>query len=354
MNENSTKIIVVVGMHRSGTSVITRGLQVLGVELGDRLMAPAERNNPKGFWEDMDINALNIEMLNSLNSDWHFLTPIQPTDVEVLCTNGYLQRAAELLREKIAGRSVFGFKNPRVAKLLPFWKKVFAYDHMNVDYVLVIRHPLSVCDSLAKRDGFDAEKSYLLWLEHVIGSLVGTEGENRVLVDYDIFMQAPERELSRIAKKLKLSLDAVELQYFRQEFLDHQLQHTVYQFDDLMRDNRAFPLVQEIYSALLDSVTSNVALESSLPKDKIKEWEKEFSRTRSALVFVDKLGLRIAAISSERNSLLQERAQMKQSLARKEQAIQKLNTELSAVYHSRLWRWAKPFRKLFHLFQQDK
>jgi hypothetical protein len=77
-----------------------------------------------------------------------------------------------------------------VAKLLPFWKKVFMHGNLNVDYVLVIRHPLSVGNSLAKRDGLAAEKSYLLWLEHVIGSLAGTEGENRVLVDYDIFMHA--------------------------------------------------------------------------------------------------------------------------------------------------------------------
>jgi hypothetical protein len=211
-------------------------------------------------------------MLYSLKIDWHSLTPIQPSDVDTLCKNGYLQRAVELLQGKIAGIRIFGFKDPRVAKLLPFWKEVFTHGRLNVDYVLVIRHPLSVCNSLAKRDGFDFEKSYLLWLEHVIGSLVGTEGKNRVLVDYDTFMQTPETELTRIANELQLSLNSVELQHFLLEFLDPELQHTVYQLDDLMHDSTSPPLVREVYSSLLGFIAGNV-----LPEDRAmekSEWDR--------------------------------------------------------------------------------
>lgn len=49
MLDSSRRVIVVLGMHRSGTSVFARGLPVLGVELGDRLMAP-DPYNPRGFW----------------------------------------------------------------------------------------------------------------------------------------------------------------------------------------------------------------------------------------------------------------------------------------------------------------
>ena len=59
------RLIVVLGMHRSGTSAMTRGLQVMGVDLGDRMMPPVAGNNAKGFWEDIDLNALNIEMLQA-------------------------------------------------------------------------------------------------------------------------------------------------------------------------------------------------------------------------------------------------------------------------------------------------
>lgn len=56
------RIVVVLGMHRSGTSVITRGLQVLGVDLGEKLIGGIAGNNEKGFWEDAEINDFNIPL----------------------------------------------------------------------------------------------------------------------------------------------------------------------------------------------------------------------------------------------------------------------------------------------------
>ena len=244
---------------------------------------------------------------------------------------------------------------------MPFWKAVFAHGQMDVDYVLVIRHPLSVCDSLAKRDGFDVEKSHLLWLEHVVGSLAGTEGEDRVLIDYDFFMQTPEGELARIAKEFQLSINIAELQNFQFEFLDHQLQHTIYQLNELMLDGGSPPLVQEVYSALLGPATGTIGLENSPVKDKIAQWDKEFSRMRSALIMADKLGTKLAAttaernaLNAERNMLLHEKAQMTQAFMAKEQAVQKLRVEIQAVHQSRLWRWTQPLRRLFSLFQPPK
>jgi len=71
--DQKKRIVVIIGMHRSGTSVIARGLKVLGVTLGDNLMPPGE-DNPKGYWEDLDINELNVELLNffkmSLKQIW--------------------------------------------------------------------------------------------------------------------------------------------------------------------------------------------------------------------------------------------------------------------------------------------
>lgn len=361
MKKLDRKLIVVLGMHRSGTSVIARGLQVMGVELGDNLMPPFEGNNSKGFWEDVDINALNIDMLHFLKIDWHFLTPIQSADVETLCKNGYLPRAIEMLQEKTASVKLFGFKDPRIAKLLPFWKEVFTQGRMNVDYVLVIRHPLSVCDSLAKRDGFDSEKSYLLWLEHVIGSLVGTERENRVLVDYDSFMQAPERELTRIADRLQLSVNPAEFQRFQLEFLDPELQHTVYRLDELKRDSTSPPLVQEIYSSLLGFTAGNVPPEDSALRDKTAHWSREFSRLKSTLAFVDKLEQKVSALTAERNALKAERkalvekkAQFTRAFMAKEQTVQKLRAELLAIYRSRSWRLAKSLTEFFARFRRPR
>jgi len=325
MKKSGNKLIVVLGMHRSGTSVVTCGLQVMGVELGNRLMPPFEGNNEKGFWEDIDLNSLNIEMLNFLNSDWHFLTPIQPADVSALHRNGYLLRAVEMLKEKTLGIQIFGFKDPRVVKLLLFWKEAFVQSRLNVSYVLIVRHPLSVCNSLAKRDGFDFEKSHQLWLEHVVSSLIGTAGENRILVDYDRLMQSPDTELIRIAKRLQLHIDPRELERFKTEFFDKELRHTIYQLKDLMSDESIPPLVREVYSEVLKAAIDGELLDGEILKNKIAQWNNEFSRQRSALVLIDKLTSKIMSI----NQALAERdGQIASLYYEKEQTVREFSSQV--------------------------
>lgn len=283
------KLIVVLGMHRSGTSAITRGLQIMGVELGDKLMLAVDGNNDKGFWEDLDLNALNIEMLDAIGSDWHYLAPVEPRDVLTLLEKGFLHRADVLLRQKMDNIPVFGFKDPRVAKLLPFWREVFDHCDYDVSYVLVLRHPLSVAKSLAERDGFDVEKSYLLWLGHVIACFSILTSDKRVLVDYDRMMQSPDRELNRIAQSLDLEIQAEELQSYKTVFLDEGLRHTVYDANCLLLEEDCPPIVIEIYSALLDIASDKVKFEDVQLQDQVARWTKEFERYKSPLVLVDKL-----------------------------------------------------------------
>ena len=285
----NNKLIVVLGVHRSGTSVITRSLQVMGVELGNRMMPPTEDNNIKGFWEDVDLNALNIEMLSAVDTDWHHLASIEQIDVEMLRKNGYILRATELLRSKVAGTQVFGFKDPRIAKLLLFWKEVFSHCQFDANYILAVRHPLSVARSLAKRDGFDVEKGYLLWLGHVVTTLKGSAGDKWLLVDYDLLMQSPDHELGRIAKRLDLTIDPAELQRYKAEFLDQGLRHTVYELNDLMLDDTCPPLVREMYAALLDVASDKTQIDDPALQKKIEHWVTEVERLNTVLAFLDRL-----------------------------------------------------------------
>lgn len=60
------RIVVVLGMHRSGTSVIARGLQVLGVDLGEKLIGGIAGNNEKDLWQDAEINDFKIYIVESV------------------------------------------------------------------------------------------------------------------------------------------------------------------------------------------------------------------------------------------------------------------------------------------------
>ena len=68
------RLIVVLGMHRSGTSLITRSLAAIGANFGNNLIPP-QPDNDKGFWEDSDIIAFNDELLNSCGMTWYSTEP---------------------------------------------------------------------------------------------------------------------------------------------------------------------------------------------------------------------------------------------------------------------------------------
>ena len=284
------KLIVVLGMHRSGTSVITRGLQTMGVDLGHALL-PVQDDNPKGFWEDVDINALNMEMLDFLNKDWYHLSPIEGDDVDRLFNRGYHLRASELLRRKMSNSQIFGFKDPRLAQLSLFWQEVFSLNQLDVSYVISIRHPLSVGESLAKRDNFEFERSYLLWAGYVIASFVNTMDKKCVVVDYDLLMHSPEEELIRVADKLDLQINADGLEKFKNDFLDNKLQHSTYQLRDL--DDTVPVFVSDLYKQILNVATDKLTIDDENFRNSIRKWHDELSRQKTALVLSDKLQIKL-------------------------------------------------------------
>ncbi|MGZ3158719.1 MAG: rhamnan synthesis F family protein, partial [Burkholderiaceae bacterium] len=371
MEMKSNRLIVVLGMHRSGTSAITRGLKVLGVNLGDTLYGPMKDVNEKGFWEDVHLNSLNVEILDFLGSNWDHFSTVTKGDLAILRNEGYFLRAVELLREKISS-PVFGIKDPRLAKLLPFWKEVFDYCQFDVSYVLAVRHPLSVVKSLSKRDGFDSRKSYLLWLGHVISSLTGSAGNKRVIVDYDFLMLSPEHELMRIAERLNLVVDGAELEKYIVDFLDRDLQHTIYHLQDLPLDPTCPPLVHEVYASLLEVASDHVQIDDPALNQKIENWATEFERNSVALAFADSLGVqktateqavieceeqiaRLNEVLSERdgqivsfNQMLSERerqiASLNQAVTERESQIACLGRSINDIHESTSWRVTAPLR----------
>jgi O-antigen biosynthesis protein len=294
------RLIVVLGMHRSGTSVITRGLEVFeGVSLGNTFLSP-HVDNPRGYWEDRDIVQLNIEILQFLGIEWHHLTPIAAEDREKLRQQGYFSRAVELLSVKTASIAIFAFKDPRVPQLLVFWQEVFDHCGFAVSYVIALRNPLSVADSLLKRDGLDAEKSYLLWLGHMIVSLSVTTGKERTIINYDSLMESPDRELARGAKAFNLHVNQQKLLEYSKEFLKESLRHTVFSSMDMLADERCPPLVQDIYSFLADRADDWHGPGDVEVDNAVFLWTNEFQRYKSLLTYIDRICLQKASAIREK------------------------------------------------------
>ena len=125
MNPNSPDLIVVLGMHRSGTSIITGMLEKLGGSVGETPM-PAAPENPDGFWENEEVVLLNEAYLDKLRSCWadpHLL----PKDVwQDEITTKFRKKADKLLKREYAGHEMALVKDPRMCRVMPLWEPIFA------------------------------------------------------------------------------------------------------------------------------------------------------------------------------------------------------------------------------------
>ena len=244
---------MVLGMHRSGTSAITRGLQVLGANLGNALLPPAF-DNPKGFWEDQDILRINEALLVEFQSAYDRVGLLEIDMIHPFPAIAELEKDAQsALAQKFACVDVFAIKDPRLARLLPFWQRVFSEAGLAVAYVIALRNPLSVADSLALRNRFDPVKSSQLWHEHILTAIHYTQGQQRIVVDYDQMLADPETAFRRIAKQLHIGVtQSEELKEYQESFLDSSLRHTYYTRKDILEAPYLPQGVRDIYPILAD------------------------------------------------------------------------------------------------------
>ena len=249
----SSRVIVVLGMHRGGTSAATRALECLGVQLGDQLLAPSPTENPLGFYEDAPLLALSDRVLDLLGLSWDSSRLVDAAEWRRPELAALELEAAESIRSRFEGRPIWGFKNPRTARLLPFWQRVFARVGREDAYVVVVRNPLSVARSLYARNRFAPTKSHLLWLLHMTEAVVHTRGRARVCVDYDRLLADPTRELERIASGIGLSdpaADPERLTDFTTGFLTTDYRNSQFEASDLELDADLSQLGRQAYSLL--------------------------------------------------------------------------------------------------------
>jgi lipopolysaccharide biosynthesis protein len=295
------KLIVVLGMHRSGTSLLARGLLTMGVDLGDSLIGAIEGNNSKGFWEDKDLNDFDEEMLRYLSRSWNSVAPIDDTGVELLKANGFLIRAVELLSGKIQSKKSFGIKDPRVAVLLGFWQSAFELVDCDVYYIIALRNPLSVVRSLQRRDDLPEAISYWLWLAHTISAVQLSHNKNNILIDYDRLLAEPKAELERVSTFLGLPLIAEQLDEFMGDFIDEGLRHTNYRVEHLLNDPACPPIAVDAYRSLLAKAAPSRGIGNDAElQSLLVAWQQATSNCRSILNLTDVFRERVVTLS-ERN-----------------------------------------------------
>nr|WP_324257476.1 glycosyltransferase [Cellvibrio fontiphilus] len=241
------KLVVVLGMHRSGTSAVMKALSCVGYALGDKLM-PARADNPKGFFEDSDIVELNNQMLAHIGQQWFSLSQVSSENVSALESAGFVDKALELLQQKLQQHAQLAIKDPRITKLILLWQRVFARLDCPVSFVFSLRNPLSVAQSLYQRNQMPLKKGCWLWLSHNMAAAEVLREQSISIIDYDFLMDDPVSCVSGLATELNAPLDSEMLAAFAADFIDPELRHASYD-ERSLADHAKCPMpVAEAYT----------------------------------------------------------------------------------------------------------
>lgn len=190
MNDGSSpRPLVVLGMHRSGTSTVTRLLALAGAPLprGAGRGRRVNPNNPEGFWEVPALSRCNEQVLRALGGDWSSPPPLPvgwPADPRL---ERVRPRADRLAQRHLRERGVV-WKDPRLCLVLPFWAQ---YVPRDAPVVLVLRNPLEVAASINARNGIDLGVGLALWEHYTRSAVALADGRPVFVVRYEQVLEDP-------------------------------------------------------------------------------------------------------------------------------------------------------------------
>ncbi|MEO1029408.1 MAG: sulfotransferase family 2 domain-containing protein [Pseudomonadota bacterium] len=170
-------IVFVNGMHRSGTSALSGTLNLLGAEIGNDVMGPAE-DNPKGFFEPQSVVRLNNRILGSIGATWDRLpTYVEGAGFSVAdhlewCRSTFSAEIEQTFAEQFG--SIQGpvvLKDPRICLLLPLWEEAAQKAGRDVKHLFIVRDPSGVARSLRRRNGLGVSQSEEFWVRYNLSAL---------------------------------------------------------------------------------------------------------------------------------------------------------------------------------------
>ena len=254
-------------MHRSGSSAITRCMNLLGFDIPNTLIKN-NKSNLRGHWESQPLARLNDKYLSQAGlswSDWR-LGGLDRTPTEF--RNNFLADLKALLTSEFTGFRAPVIKEPRICRLLPVYNELFAASGGVPHYLIIFRNPLEVIASLIKRNDLSKVDAALLWLRYTTDILRGSAGHKRAFVAYDHLLDRPIDTLKRACEQLDLATpnrieDGAE---DIQSFLSSDLQKHHLRSEDVIHDDITRGWISELYDALrllMANPSAQAALDTS-------------------------------------------------------------------------------------------
>jgi hypothetical protein len=190
--------LFVLGMHRSGTSTVTRLLNMAGAYFGpEGISNGADEGNLKGFWERVDVRAACDGLLQESGFDWWKVADFSLDRIPEETRARHVGSLKRIFLELDAHRP-WVVKEPRLSLLFPLVRPLLELPVC----IHVTREPLEIADSLQTRNGFPAPAGLALWELYTIRAFEASTGLPRLLVHYEDVMSAPVDTFARVVGQL--------------------------------------------------------------------------------------------------------------------------------------------------------
>jgi len=387
-NDMKQTCILILGMHRSGTSALSGTLNLLDVYLGTDLIAGRENENAKGFFENIELCKINERLLSRAQSNVHddFYNPIKLKDIQDVD----LEDLKKILIDQFKYSQLFAIKDPRIGYLLPVYIQALEALDIEVKIIIPFRNPLEVARSLNKRNGFSIEKGLLHWAYHILTTEFFSRDLPRVFTHFDELVESPEVVINQIDKKLKLNLLS-KFEFKKEQiktFLTPGLKHHNIAIDNL--SNNVPQVIKNIVSLVprlneedlgsnFDDLREQLFSYQRLfyNKDLLNNYSslyqtrQELEQAKQGLQALEQVKQGLQAKDRELEQVKQELQakdqaleqakqglqaleQVKQGLQAKDRELEQVKHELIAMHLSTSWKITRPLRKAKRIFRFKK
>lgn len=185
LNKDKKKIVFVLGMHRSGTSLTAEIVHSMGFAVPGHSLDAIDSINAHGFWESQEVVDADEEVLSAAQLKWYHICPLghvfknmQEFDRRVAEMSVFLKAESDRLGDLV-------IKDPRLCLLWPLWFAAADPSVFDIKVIFVNRHPSSIASSIKKRDGFSPFSSHLLWLYYFFSVFSAKEFPELLYLNYE-------------------------------------------------------------------------------------------------------------------------------------------------------------------------
>lgn len=198
------RILLVMGMHRSGTSATTRVVNLLGAELGDNLVQPGP-DNRDGFWEHAEAVRINEALLEDLGRTWYDMREMPSDWQESDAAVKAVAQIEALVSSEFQAAPLSAIKDPRLCLTAPLWIKALQKAGFDISCLFVVRDPREVVSSLHVRNQWARQPLFLMWVQYLLEAEAATRRVARTVIMFDQLLEDWRSTMERVGRDLGLA-----------------------------------------------------------------------------------------------------------------------------------------------------